>query len=79
MKLTAELSLYPFKDDYKPIIKSFIAAVREHGDLEIISNAMSTQICGDFDHVFAVVRQELKASYREHGRQVLWSSLFPGT
>ena len=78
MNLTAELSLYPFKEDYKPIIKSFIAAVREHGDLEIISNAMSTQICGDFDHVFAVVRQELKASYKEHGKQVLVVKFIPG-
>ena len=78
MKLTAELSLYPFREEYKPTIKEFIARLHEHGDLEIVSNAMSTQVCGDFDHVFAVIRQELKASYNEQGRQVLVVKFIPG-
>jgi len=78
VKLTAELSLYPFREEYKPIIKEFIARLHKHGDLEIVSNAMSTQVCGDFDHVFAVIRQELKASYNEQGRQVLVVKFIPG-
>lgn len=71
MQLTAELSLYPLQEDYVPVIAAFIEAVREHGDIKIVTNAMSTQISGDYDRVFALVRQELKASYKRHGKQVL--------
>ncbi|MEM1112331.1 MAG: YkoF family thiamine/hydroxymethylpyrimidine-binding protein [Pseudomonadota bacterium] len=78
MKLTAELTLYPLQEEYVPVIKSFIAAVRDHGGLDIVTNAMSTQVCGEFDHVMAVIRQELKASFETHGKQVLVVKFFPG-
>lgn len=78
MKLTAELSLYPLNEAYIPVIQDFINAVREHGDLDIVTNAMSTQICGDFDRVFALIRQELKASFERHGKQVLVCKFIPG-
>ena len=71
MKLTAELSLYPLREEYIPVIHDFIDALHEHGDIKIVTNAMSTQICGDYDRVFALVRQELKASYQRFGKQVL--------
>ncbi len=77
MKVTAELSLYPFNADYIAVIKAFIHAVREHGDLDIETTATSTRISGDYDRVFALVRQELKASYRNHGKQVLVCKFIP--
>ena len=45
--------------------------MNEHGGIDVVTNAMSTQICGDYDRVFALVRQELKASYEQFGKQVL--------
>ncbi|MBT4522880.1 MAG: hypothetical protein HOC23_23010 [Halieaceae bacterium] len=71
MKLTAEISLYPLKEEYIPIIRDFINALHEHGDMKIVTNAMSTQICGDYERVFALIRQELKASYQRSGKQVM--------
>ncbi|MFK8047681.1 MAG: YkoF family thiamine/hydroxymethylpyrimidine-binding protein [Halioglobus sp.] len=71
MKLTAELSLYPLNEQYIPIIQAFIDAVNLHPGLSIVTNAMSTQIAGDYDTVFRAVEQELAASYRHFGRQVL--------
>ena len=59
MKLTAEMSLYPVQEDYIPIIQGFIDALGSHNDLEVVSNAMSTQICGDYDKVFDVVSDAL--------------------
>jgi uncharacterized protein YqgV (UPF0045/DUF77 family) len=78
MKLTAELSLYPLQADYIPIIEAFIRAVREHRDLKVLTNAMSTQICGDYERVFAVIGQELAASHRQFGMQVLVCKFIPG-
>jgi len=71
MKLTAELSLYPLNEEYIPIIQAFIDAMNLHPDLNIVTNAMSTQIAGDYDTVFRAVEQELAASYRRFGKQVL--------
>ena len=71
MKLTAELSLYPLNEQYIPVIKAFIDAVQQHGDLEVVTNAMSTQLCGDYDRVLNVVQQELLASFERFGKQVL--------
>lgn len=78
MKLTAELSLYPLQDEYIPIIQAFIDAMRQHDDLVIVGNAMSTQICGDFDRVIELVGTELKSSYQRHGNQVLVCKFIPG-
>lgn len=77
MKLTAELSLYPIQEDYIAVIQAFIDALREHPDLQIVTNAMSTQICGDYAKVFAVVGEALAASTRQFGKQVLVVKFIP--
>ena len=71
MKLTAELSLYPLQEEYIPIIQAFIEAVRKHPNIVVASNAMSTQICGEYEQIFALIREELATSYQRFGKQVL--------
>ncbi len=71
MKLTAEISLYPLADNYLDIVKDFVRALRKYSGLTIITNAMSTQACGDYDDVFQAVSAELRASYERSGKQVL--------
>ncbi|MFK7974968.1 MAG: YkoF family thiamine/hydroxymethylpyrimidine-binding protein [Halioglobus sp.] len=78
MKLTAELSLYPLDNAYIPIIKSFIDKAADQNTVKVISNAMSTQLCGEWDDVMALVSQGLRQSYEEHGKQVLVCKLIPG-
>jgi uncharacterized protein YqgV (UPF0045/DUF77 family) len=78
MKLTVDLSLYPIQDDYIPVIQAFIDAVREHPDLQVATNAMSTQIAGEHERVFEVVNQVLAASYEKFGAQVLVAKFIPG-
>ena len=55
MMLTAELSLYPLQQDYIPVIRRFIEELNTRDGLDIVTNAMSTQIRGDFDRVMAAV------------------------
>ncbi len=71
MKLTAEMSLYPLAEAYISVINSFIARARTHRDMEIVTNAMSTQVCGEYNAVFELVRDTLAHSYEAHGKQVL--------
>jgi len=78
MQLTADLSLYPLKGEYIPIIQAFIDAVKRYEDLQVVCNAMSTQIAGEHDRVFEVVCRELAASYEQFGAQVLVAKFIPG-
>ena len=78
MKLTAELSLYPLQDDYIPIIKSFIARCHDEEGITVVGNAMSTQLCGDYDKVFALVADALRGSTERYGKQVLVCKFIPG-
>ena len=71
MKLSVEISLYPLNSDYIPVIKDFISDISAHEDIEIYTNAMNTQLCGEYARVFDVVRNGLQRSYETHGKQVL--------
>jgi len=77
MKLTAELSLYPLQDQYLPPIDAFIGDLRDQAGLQVVTNAMSTQICGDCEAVFALVSTALQASYARYGKQVLVCKFLP--
>jgi len=55
MKIVADLSLYPLKDAPVPDIIDFIRELRAQPDIEIVSNQLSTQLCGPFEAVTAAV------------------------
>jgi uncharacterized protein YqgV (UPF0045/DUF77 family) len=63
MRITAELSLYPIADDYLPYVKDFIDRLKSYKDLEITTNATSTQIVGEHSHVFEVLSKETEATF----------------
>ena len=65
MKLSVEVSMYPLKDEYIPVIKNFIDRVNAHDSLKVITNTMSTQIFGDYDLVMDVMRNEMRRSFEE--------------
>lgn len=78
MKLTAEISLYPLTERYIAVIDDFLHELRQRDNLTIITNAMSTQISGDFQHVFAAVSDGLRHCHERHGNQVLVCKFIPG-
>jgi uncharacterized protein YqgV (UPF0045/DUF77 family) len=77
VKLTAELSLYPVQDNYIEVIQAFIDRVRAEPDLQVVTNAMSTQVCGDYARVFALVGDTLAETTRQFGKQVLVAKFIP--
>ncbi|MBT8441240.1 MAG: thiamine-binding protein [Gammaproteobacteria bacterium] len=62
MKITLDISMYPLNADYKPPIKAFVRQLRDHGNLEIVTNQMSTQVRGEFDAVMGAVNACMKQS-----------------
>ena len=47
MRTAIEISLYPLDADFIPPIKSFIERLNGYPELQVTTNAMSTQIAGE--------------------------------
>ena len=65
MKVAVDISLYPLDADFIPPIKDVIDRLNTHAGLEIWTNAMSTQIVGEFDDVWEALRREIGTTF-EH-------------
>jgi uncharacterized protein YqgV (UPF0045/DUF77 family) len=65
MKVAVDISLYPLDADFIPPIKDIIARFNEHDGVEVWTNAMSTQITGDFDDVMDALRTELGTTFEQ--------------
>ena len=77
MKLTAELSVYPLREDYKVAVLSFIDELLKEQQVVAVTNSMSTQVSGEDEAVFKAIQAALKASYKRFGRQVLVAKFIP--
>jgi len=63
MKVAVDISLYPLQDDLIPPIVDVIERLKSHDGLYVDTNAMSTQIRGEYDDVMAVLNGEIRATF----------------
>tara|TARA_Y100000385_G_scaffold84261_1_gene86393 strand:- start:2305 stop:2568 length:264 start_codon:yes stop_codon:yes gene_type:complete len=77
MKLTAELSLYPLREEFKIAVHAFIERLLDDEDVVAVTNSMSTQLSGEDEAVFAAIQHALRASHAQFGRQVLVAKFIP--
>ena len=77
MKLTAELSVYPLREDFKNVVEAFISELLKQEDIVAVTNSMSTQISGEDTAVFAAIEKALRTSYAHFGHQVLVAKFIP--
>lgn len=63
MKIALDISLYPLDADFIPPIKDVIARLNTHERLDVWTNAMSTQVVGEFDDVMDALRQEIGVTF----------------
>lgn len=78
MNITVEISMYPFKEDYKTPINQFIEKLNNFADLEVSTGATSTIICGEYEHVMRVLTEILAWSYENYGKAVYVTKFIPG-
>lgn len=78
MQLTVELSMYPFNEDYKTLIKDFIVELNKRDDLTISTSLTSTMVHGEYNHVMDSLKEMIAWSYTTHGRQVFVAKFIPG-
>ncbi|NRD73591.1 hypothetical protein HQQ94_10085 [Shewanella sp. VB17] len=70
MKLTAEISCYPLQDNYLDPILWFIARVDSYVNIERKTNAMATQVCGEYKEVMDMLATEMEAAHEKWGKAV---------
>ena len=77
MKLSAELSVYPLREDFKVAVLGFIDELLKGQDVVAVTNSMSTQISGEDAAVFRAIQHALRARYSQFGRQALVAKFIP--
>lgn len=63
MKVAVDISLYPLDADFIPPIKEVIERLNTYDAIEVWTNAMSTQLFGEFDDVMAALQQEIATTF----------------
>jgi uncharacterized protein YqgV (UPF0045/DUF77 family) len=61
-----------------PPIKDFIERLNRHAGLQVVTNAMSTQVAGEHDLVFAALQQETRVTFAGDNRAVFVMKMLGG-
>jgi uncharacterized protein YqgV (UPF0045/DUF77 family) len=78
MHVAVELSLYPLTDGFVPPIKDFIERLNGHAGLDVVTNAMSTQVSGDLATVMRVLQEEMAVTFGTSRRAVFVMKVLGG-
>jgi len=78
MRIAVDISLYPLDADYVPPISDFIERLNRHEGLHVVTNAMSTQVAGEHERVFAALEAETRGTFATGGRAVFVMKLLGG-
>ncbi len=63
MTITADISMYPLTPNYESIILSFIHKLHTYKDLHVQTNAMSTQVFGEYGQVIQALSKEMESFF----------------
>lgn len=78
MRTMIEISLYPLSAEFIPSIQSFIDRLNTYPELQVTTNAMSTQIAGDHARLFEILGAETAKTFTEVGRKVFVMKVLGG-
>ncbi|MDM3872420.1 hypothetical protein QSV34_13795 [Porticoccus sp. W117] len=78
MKLTVEISMYPFNEDYVPPIHGIIERFNSYADIKVKTVPTSTLLTGEYDRLMAVLTKEIKHCFDTYGKAVYVAKFLPG-
>ena len=78
MRTAVEISMYPLAGDYRPLIQAFIDRLNTYTELQVVTNALSTQNWGDVDRVMAVLAAEMGRAAAAGPQPVFVMKVRPG-
>ena len=70
MRVAVDISLYPLEQNFLAPIKDVIERLQTYTELKVITNPMSTQICGEYDEVMAALALEIRVSFEQTPKAV---------
>jgi uncharacterized protein YqgV (UPF0045/DUF77 family) len=70
MKVAVDISLYPLDADYLPPIKDVIDRLNRYDNIEVWTNAMSTQLLGEYDDVMQALHTEIGTTFEQNPKAV---------
>lgn len=70
MRVAVDISLYPIADEFLTPIKDVVERLNANSTVEVETNAMSTQIRGEYDDVMAVLNHEMKETFEKNPKAV---------
>lgn len=76
MKIAVDISLYPLDKEFVTPIKDVIDRLNRHDKLEVWTNAMSTQVVGEFDEVMDALKQEIGTTFESIPKGVFVIKMF---
>ena len=71
MQAAIEISMYPLVQDYEKPILDFIQRLQEHPEIELHTNALSTQIFGDYLQIMKILTDEIAITFQEDQTSVM--------
>lgn len=78
MRAAVEISMYPLAGDYVPPIQAFIDRLNTHPELQVHTNALSTQLWGPLDRIMAILAEEMRNSAADGPQLVFVMKVLPG-
>jgi uncharacterized protein YqgV (UPF0045/DUF77 family) len=77
MKTTAEITLYPLCEEYRPKIGAFLEKLAEHTGIKRETFPTCTVLTGDHDELMATLSEMMKWSHKTLGRSVFVVKFLP--
>lgn len=78
MKLTIELSHYPFEQDYRPVIKATVQRLNALDSVQVKTYPTATVIVGSYQEAMSVLNDTIAWSYENYGKCVFIAKFIPG-
>ena len=78
MKLTIELTHYPFKDDYRPVIKETVERLNAIEGIDVQTFPTATVLVGEYDTLMQILNDTMKWSFETYGKCVFVAKFIPG-
>ena len=78
MVTTVEISMYPFVETFRDLIKEFIGKLHDYSKLQVKAGPTSTVLIGEHGDVMTCLTEMMRWSFERHGQSVFVTKILPG-
>ena len=78
MQVSVDISLYPLHQDYIPQIDAFILLLNQEPAVQVVTNALSTQLYGEYETVMGLLARAMGVHMEIHEDSVFTIKVLNG-